>query len=221
LKASEKLFRELGHLTGIADVLQLMGAMSLWQGDYATAQGWLEESVALNEILKDGYRGAVGLGFLSELHFRLGNFEETRKSLEKSIAISQRSGESVHIHWAQARLGYLFLRVGEFAQAWTILSENLVHFREHGSIIGVVYTMEGLAGLALRQDDFRKAIKLFAWADATRIEIQNTRPSIEQADYDRDIAAIIEKVGEEDYAVVYSEGEKMMMEEAIILALEA
>jgi tetratricopeptide (TPR) repeat protein len=178
----------------------------------------LEEQLSIRELL-----GASGMSNslvdLGALYFRLGDYKRARDYLEKSLSLSLRSGEKLLSNWARVTLGYVLLRMGEMVQARTILGESQQQFREVGSIIGVVFATEGLANLMIGQGQFQEATRLLGWADATGTEIQDTRPSNEQVDVDRDIATLIERIGEEAFAAAYAAGKGMTMEEAMALAM--
>ena len=92
--------------------------------------------------------------------------------------------------WSTVNLGYAYLREGEEDCAQDTFAEVQQRFREMGSKIGVVYALEGLASLAVRQNEFERAVRLYAWADAARATIGDQRPFIEQTEVDRDYAVI-------------------------------
>lgn len=57
---------------------------------------------------------------------------------------------------------------------------------------------------------------LYAWADATRKELNDYRPPVEQEDVDRDIDIILESLDQETYAAAYAEGVRMTMLDPIL-----
>jgi len=219
LRESESLYRELGHLSGIADVLNTLGTMAIWQEDYDTARPLLEEGLAIDDEL-GSRRSSSLLMHLGLLHFRRGDDRRARTYLEKSLSLSQQTGEYPLSCWVLAHLGYVFLREGELAQASKFFVKSLRKFQEMEYKIGVDYALEGLASLAVSQKQAARAVRLFAWTEATREAMQNPRPPIEQADVERDMAAIREMIDEEAYAAAYAEGKAMTMEKAIACALE-
>jgi tetratricopeptide (TPR) repeat protein len=219
LRESESLYRELGHLSGIADVLNSLGTMAIWQEDYDTARPLLEESLALKDELGSRRSSSILL-HLGLLHFRRGDDQRARTYLEKGLSLSQQTGEYHTSCWILAHLGYVFLREGELAQARKFLVKSLQRFQEMEYKIGVDFTLEGLASLAVSQKQAARAVRLFAWTEATREAMQNPRPPIEQADVARDMAAIREMIDAEAYAAASAEGKSMTMDEAIAYALE-
>jgi hypothetical protein len=99
--------------------------------------------------------------------------------------------------------------MGETAEARAILQECVLQFLERGSEIGVVYGVEGLAGVAARRGQHEHALRLLGWADAMRETIGDPRPLVEQADVDRDIAAIRAHLGQAEILAALAEGRAM------------
>ena len=76
-----------------------------------------------------------------------------------------------------------------------------------------------MAGLLAAIGNPKNAARLIGWADATRKEISDTRPLLEQRDVDKVIATCISEMGEAAFADAYDEGRIMTMDEAVALAL--
>jgi hypothetical protein len=76
-----------------------------------------------------------------------------------------------------------------------------------------------MAGLYVVIGKHLYAARLIGWADATRENIEDRRPVLEQADVDKIIAACLVKLGEVAFSDAYDEGQKMSLEEAVALAL--
>jgi hypothetical protein len=68
-------------------------------------------------------------------------------------------------------------------------------------------------------DEPERAAHLIGWSDATRQEIGDPRPRIEQADLDRDIASIEAKIGFSSFQASYATGQRMTLDEVAALAL--
>jgi tetratricopeptide (TPR) repeat protein len=218
LKESESLFREMGHLTGMLEVLGIQAQYAIWQGDLNTARMKLDESLTIQDVLGPGNNFFI-LMLLGDYYYWQGDYEQARDNLEKSLAISKDNSEISTRNWIMARLGYTLLRQGQLDQAYNILGECLRLFREAGVRIGVVFSLEGLGKLAIILAEPDLAARLAGWTDMEREAIQDSRPPIEQKDLDRDIAAAEEMMGREAHAAAYAEGRSMRMDEAIALAL--
>jgi hypothetical protein len=76
-----------------------------------------------------------------------------------------------------------------------VFSETAQEFQKDGYTIGLVVTLEWMARLYVAVSKVGNAARLIGWADATREEIGNIRPLLEQADMDRDVATVVARIG--------------------------
>ena len=122
--------------------------------------------------------------------------------------------------WGRARLGYVALREGSVAEAHQILADTIENFHVDQSKNGLAYALDKMASLYVVIDKPEVATRLIGWSDATRKEIGDPRPRIEQADLDRDIAAIKTKIGSSAFEVTYDSGRKLTLDEAVAVGLD-
>jgi tetratricopeptide (TPR) repeat protein len=213
------LFRERGDMIGIGYTLSELGRAAIWQGDFEQAEHWLEESRrAQNSI---GGRDPMILQYLGVLALRRGDYAEARTYFEQGLAVCQEAGSTVLGFWSMVHLGYAYLSEGEEDCAQETFAEVQQRFREMGSKIGVVYALEGFASLAVRQQEWARAVRLYAWADGVRATIGDQRPPVEQRGVDRDYTAIRAQMSDLAIAAATLEGRAMTMEQAIAFAREA
>jgi predicted ATPase/DNA-binding SARP family transcriptional activator len=218
LQESLVIFRQCGDLIGTAYALSDLGMLSLRQGEFAQAQRWLEESLDLQDSI--GGPDPMILMHLGELAMRQGHYDRARAYFEQGLAVCQATGITVIALWSTVNLGYVYLREGEEDCAQDTFAEVQQRFREMGSKIGVVYALEGLASLAVRQNEFERAVRLYAWADAARAAIGDQRPFIEQTEVDRDYALIRTHLTEAAIMAAAIAGRAMTMEQAVAFAWE-
>jgi tetratricopeptide (TPR) repeat protein len=218
LEESLAIGRALGDQIGMSHTLMLLGTLALRQGDYATAQGWLEESLAIHRRLGNASAvySLIGLG---ELAFHRGDYEQARSYYEESRLLNKQAGQNTEDPWLLARRGYTALRQGDIEGARTMFEQSLTGFKGGGNKIGIVFVLEGLASLAVAQTMPELALRLFAWADATREVIDDMRPPVEQVDVDRDLVTIRTQLDETAIAAVRAEGRDMTLEQAITYGL--
>ena len=91
--------------------------------------------------------------------------------------------------------------------------------KEANLVIGLVFAMEGLASLYVKQGEFQHAVLLFAWSDATRDRMGDTRPPVEQASIEQDWATARLDMGDLEFTSLLAEGKRMTLEEIVSLAL--
>ena len=84
----------------------------------------------------------------------------------------------------------------------------------------MVFTLEGIASLNITVGKPHQAAQLIGRAATTRQAIGEPHQSLEQADADRDIAAIVVRIGEAAFQEAYDKGRAMSLEEAVGYALD-
>jgi hypothetical protein len=73
--------------------------------------------------------------------------------------------------------------------------------------------------LPVSQSQLVPAIRLFAWADATREQISDTRPAVEKEAIEKDLTVVRSRIDAIEFTRLSAEGCSMTAEQAITLAL--
>src|SRR5712692_4670764 len=101
---------------------------------------------------------------------------------------------------------YLARHKGDNAQAKSLLAEALVLCREFGYKQTAGYCLIGMGGVAAAQRQPETAARLLS-AGAARFDAVGKRLGVtEQAEFDRDVAAAREQLGETAFAAAWAEG---------------
>ncbi len=214
------LFRQVEDWGSLIDGLNALGWYILLNGDIETAQKLFDETLTLNQRFKNRPPSEWSLISYGRIALMRGNFEQARAFLQEGISGAESSGSKQPYNWFRSYLGYVALREGNLTEARQIFSESAQGFQKNKNSIGVVFVLEGLAGVYIANGKPEQAAQLIGWADATRERIPNARPLLEQADVDRDIAAIVAEIGSSAFGVAYDAGRGITLDEAIALALE-
>ena len=106
------------------------------------------------------------------------------------------------------------------AEAHQILVDVIENFHTDQNKNGLAFALDKLASLYVLTNKPEVAAHLIGWSDATRKEIGDPRPRVEQADLDRDVTMINAKIGSAAFEVAYNSGRKRTLAEAVALALE-
>ena len=149
-----------------------------------------------------------------------GEYGQARLYLQINIDDLEKMGNRVGVLWGRARLGHVALREGSVAEAHQVLVDTIESFHTTGNKNGLAFAVDKMASLNVTIDKPDVAAVLIGWSDATRKEIGDPRPRLEQDDLDRDIAAIKAKIGPSSFEVAYNSGRKMTLAESVALALE-
>lgn len=164
---------------------------------------------------------ALVLGNLVGLYFSQRDFARARQFYDRQLVIAKNANLRHSVAWALVNLAQLPLRQGDFAGARGYLEESMAFWREVGSKAGIAFVLRGLAGLAAAKDQSRRALRLFAAAQALREEIERPLEPVEVAYDEEDIQGATAQLDEMAFEAAWAEGLAMTIEEAIAYALEA
>jgi predicted ATPase/DNA-binding SARP family transcriptional activator len=214
------LYRQAGDWRHLADNLSELGFFLLLDGKIESAQERLDESSLLYQQLNTKTRKGHLLTAYGQIALLRGDYEQARDYFQQNARISIESGSQMDYLWATVRLGFVELREGNIAEARQIFAETARSFQQDGNHIGIVVALEWMASLYVVVGKSEYAARLIGWADATRRVIRDTRPVLEQADVDRDIAAVVSRIGRDAFDKAYHQGHAMTLDEAVGYALD-
>ena len=217
---SLKLYRELGHLSGIAMCLGDLAQIMIEGWDFSSSKPVLEEALMIYRQLGNSTGEAWMLGLYGKVAFGQSDYQQAHTYFEQATTIYEKLGVRWS-DWTRASLAYAFLRLGDIAQARETFEINIREVQKHNDVGGLIHNIEGLASLYVNQGQPERATRLFAWSDAMRAQIGNQRPPVEQNSVEGDLAIIHSKLDEAEFAKLSAEGQAMTVEQTIALALEA
>ena len=216
---SLRLYRQLGHLWGIATSLKELAFRTIRGGDFSSPLQSLAEARGLYRQLGDQGGEASVLEYQGTLAFWTGDYQQAFSYYEQSIMLNEEIGDNNN-DWARVNMAYTRLRQGKITKAIDLFELCIQHFQKGNTLIGLVYTLEGLASLYVNQDQPERAAQIFAWADGIREKIDDRRPPLEQASVDKDLKVIHSRVNDAEFAKLSAEGRGMTTEQAIAFALK-
>jgi len=213
------LFRQAGDWRFLAQALGVLGLTVLSNGDLASAEEFLDEAYEVNQRTNRSAMEYVltGKGILCMLR---GEYGQARAFLQKNIDDLENMGNRIGVLWGLARLAQVALREGSVAEAHQLLVDAIENFHTNGNKNGLTFALDKMASLYVTINKHDVATRLIGWSDATRKEIGDPRPRLEQEDLDWAIAAIKAKIGPSAFEVAYNSGRKMTLAEAVALVLE-
>jgi tetratricopeptide (TPR) repeat protein len=217
-KEAISLFRKVGDLRELQEYLGTLGNYEMLGGDIESALEHVREAMQLSQNLY--FKGAMHfLSALGRIEAVKGNFEKARALLEKSIENADELGFRNDYLWDRAHLSHIIVKQGQFFEASEIFLETTQEFFNAGNVIGVCYSLEGMAGLFAATNKPAVAAQLVGWADATRKELNDRRPMLEQAEVDEIIMTCLAKIGEVAFSDAYDDGQNMTIDEVVAYVL--
>jgi len=214
------LFRQCGDWDSLLSLLSIFGYFALLNGNVELAQQSLDEAVQLSNQSNDKDAKSVLLQSLGAMAFRQEDYRKAYGYYQEALDNWDELGTRMNALWCRTFLGYIALHEGNLPETRLIFEETIQQFQRDQNIDGVLFTLEGMAGLHIATGRPELAARLIGWADATRERIGDTRPKLEQADIDKDISAIVVKIGNTAFEEAHDLSEDMTLDEAVALALE-
>ncbi|RME05894.1 MAG: hypothetical protein D6803_07840, partial [Anaerolineae bacterium] len=162
-RLSEAGSAEAGQIRlALARVLGWQGEFRLDRGEYAAAQGFLEESVALFRDLERTLDAAWRLHDLGTSQMQQGALLDAARCFEESLSIFQSADEENGAALCLQSLGTLAALRGQYAQAQERYVESLRRYRRVGDAYGVAEALYSLGEMARLRGDYAAARGYFS-----------------------------------------------------------
>jgi predicted ATPase/transcriptional regulator with XRE-family HTH domain len=166
LEQSLVLFRGLGDLWYIAQVVIDLGLVAVYQEDYGAARAWYEEGLALARALKDRSLIATALNNLGEVARCQDDDERAAVLYAESLQLHQDLGNKPEVPRLLHNLGYVALHRGDIPQASVYFRDSLDRFGQLGITRGIAESLAGFAAVAAVSGQAAEASRLWGAAEA-------------------------------------------------------
>jgi len=217
---SATLSQEIGYKPRLAGTLTLLGRMmAVLHGPHSAARSLQEEGVAICRELGDKVLLAPALYYLGASVAAQGDEVMAHSLLEESAALYRNMGDRSNIAVPLGYLAYQALRQGDYTAARSLFSESLAMARGWHKW-GVAWRLEGFAGLAAKEEEPKRAARLYGAAQVLLDSVGARLDPIDRLGYDQYVAIAREQLGDAAFAQAWAEGRAMTMEQAIDLALD-
>jgi predicted ATPase/uncharacterized protein HemY len=217
LEEARSYHQELGDRSRSTTTLIRLGSIARSQGDYARAAQLHEECLTLFREFGEKLNIIYALCNFGLTAFAQGNDRQAEKMFEEALMISREIGEKLHAAIALYGFGRVAQARGDYASAHALYMEGITI--THDQAI-VAQHLEGFAVLAVAQKDLERAARLFGASQALHPPFRFEMSARERDEHDQAIATVRAALGEEAFGVVWEEGKKTTLDEAIKYALE-
>jgi predicted ATPase/transcriptional regulator with XRE-family HTH domain len=143
-----------------ARVLQTAASLAYRQGDWQTAQQWLDESLALYQATADRAGVARVLFDLGWIAIDQTDWAEAARLNQESLAIARDVGDPCAIYRALTNLGWTRLSVGAWDAAAGLFDEAYALAQHAGHVKGVAVSLANQGWVALHQREVARAASL-------------------------------------------------------------
>jgi DNA-binding CsgD family transcriptional regulator/tetratricopeptide (TPR) repeat protein len=219
---SASLFRQTGNEWGLALTLCSLGLLKVATNQMAEARPPLQASLQLFRKLGDAWGMARALNHLGEIARAAGRLGRARALYEEALALYRQLGQSnLLVATVLIRLGNVAQATGDLPQAITHLAEAVRCVRHLGGSQMTAHCLASLGvALGLAGDPERGARTVGA-ALAVFEEINASFWPNDRPLFERNLAAIRRRLGEETYEAAVAEGSRVPLDQAIAAALGA
>src|SRR5579859_208470 len=213
------LFRSLDDKFGVASQLTLLGHIARARGDLIAAQTHYVHSQELFAQL--GYEANIAdlrmsLGHIARAR---GDYAQAARLYDQALAAGRDLDDQVLIMETRIGQARLAQYQGAYSDAKARLREAMVIVRDYDYNTMGGYCLAGYGGIAAAEQRSEIAVRLLSASAAWREAIGKRMAASMEAEYDRDLAAAREQLGEAAFAAAWAEGQAMTPEQAIELAL--
>lgn len=144
-----------------ARALFAAGVLAGVQGDYASADSLIRESLQIARELDDKHAVAVSLNALA-VHARdRGDIAASRSLFEESLVLWRECGDQLAVVRSLSNLANVVKLNGDFARARLLYEDCLSTFRELGDRTGIAWSLNYLGDVARDQGDTGAARALY------------------------------------------------------------
>jgi predicted ATPase/DNA-binding winged helix-turn-helix (wHTH) protein len=161
-----------GHAKERARVAQFLGALTTAQGDFASAERFLQQSLSLYEDLGDQWGIAASLNALAVSARDRGDYPAAQSNFERSLACWRMLPDRLAIARCLHNLSNVVKVRGDYSRARWALKEATDIFEALGDRSGAAWSISQLGDIAREQGDiaaarefYQRALSVFREAD--------------------------------------------------------
>lgn len=213
------LRRALDDRVGLSRSLKNLGNVYLDTGQLDRAAELYAESVDLRREVGDVHGVGETLNNLGVLARIQGQCEEATAHYKEALVIFTQVGDIQGRGRVLMNLGEAMYEAGDFVAANNYCKQSLEVFRDIGSRWDIADVLEVMAAIATGLEDPAEAARLFGAAEALREHLKAPLPPSERAAYDKRVLEARKKLDGTSFAVAWTWGRAMSLDEAVSYAL--
>jgi len=212
------LYRQLDDRAGLANALNDLAYLPMLQGEIPLAQQLFTEARDVFRDLGDEWHTALAEMNIASTNFFVGDYDAARQTIEAVVPIIRERGDRFWLTEAVTGLGQLEQLTGRNAAARGHYAESLQLALEEGTIPQVAMVLEPLSNLDSSEGNHRRAVELWAAAQAIKERVGGGAPSEMMQTVDPGPAALA-AIGPEAVSTAQERGQSFTLEQAVARAL--
>lgn len=145
----------------MARALDGAGVLALSQGDYAAAETWITDYLALSRELRDAWGTPAALNLLGVVARAREEFGRAQELFAEALALFRARNDEGWSALALLNLGTIAYWAAQPAQAENLIEEGLKLFRHHADAYGIAVGLSDLARVVADRGRSDQAIAFF------------------------------------------------------------
>ncbi len=117
--------KELGDKYGVAQSMQLIAYVRLWQGDYKIAMDLIKESTEIFQQVGDIWEYASNLSIIAAIKQYTGDYADAFEKLNHYIDISMKIENYYGICYGKAKLAWCYIEKGDFDKPISLINQSI------------------------------------------------------------------------------------------------
>ncbi len=213
------LARESGNDRALGLALTYLGTIAFDRGDFPTADRLFVEAEPLVRNSGDQWNLATTLTWYGHGLWAQGDFDKAMALDKEALALYRQLGERWGVAWVLHNLGQLACTQKDYTQANANFKNSLAIWQELGNPFGIRQVLAGFSSVALSTGRLTHAARLLGATDALFDALGAKLIPLDQAEYERNLAAARTQLDADTFAAAWEEGRALKLDQAIALAL--
>jgi predicted ATPase/class 3 adenylate cyclase len=222
LRAEEalNLHRALGDAWGVAYSTMMLGNAAAEANDLPNAQPVLEESVRLFRELGDYNYVLIASSNLAWVTGDLGDPDRERALHEENLSLARELGNERMEAGTLAQLAYMVCNDGQLEEAKAMLREAIRIEHRRGNLLELAVDFGRLAYVLALSGSARTAVSLLGSSESLMHQVGASVPFWAGDRNEKTLASIRTQLDEAVVAEAWEEGQKLTVDESVVLALD-
>ena len=222
LEEAVTISRKLDDGLTLSRSLGYLGAVAAAEGDHASAQSLLEESLSIARKFGPAGRKAASwaLAFLGDVHFTQGDYPGSKQLYEEAVALTKEAHEKNMLGLMIRRLGYIALRQLDNTRAAEYFKESLESNQKVGHSVGICASLTAFANLALAQGKSSRAAQLYGAVERYLSDLSTPLFYSDEVEYQLGVLNLRRQPMDAALEKAWAKGAAMTMEQAMEFALK-
>jgi tetratricopeptide (TPR) repeat protein len=214
------LAQELRDRAFMGEALFCLGHLAYLEGDLLAARALLEESLPLAREVGDKEMSGWILTYMPEVAGGQGDADTASIYLDEAVSIWKLQENNSAIAESLRHRGRIARQRGDLVAARRCFADSLARWQVSKDKHRIALCLEGLAAVATDQGEAERACRLFGAAAALRETSGRPLEPVYRGEYERQVAAVRDTLGEKAFAADWAEGRAMTLEQAAAYALQ-